>query len=80
MCVYIIVSTIIIASMIKTFTLTLEENKQLRKAELRLTQLQSLDFLADETRALNKHETIILLLTYLGQVDHAKDISPWLQV
>eukprot|EP01039_Chlorochromonas_danica_P008141 gene8141-8981_t len=79
LCVYIIVSTIIIASMIKTFTLTLEENKQLRKAELRLTQLQSLDFLADETRSLNKHETIILLLTYLGQVDHAKDISPWLQ-
>lgn len=81
---FIIVSTTLVALTIRTFSATLQEERQLELLEHRLRGLQSLRFNKDIPVSSGdyvlKSDIVLAMLCRTGVLNHATDIAPWLQV
>jgi hypothetical protein len=81
---FIIVSTTLVALTIRTFSATLQEERQLELLEHRLRGLQSLRFNKDIPVSSGDHvlksDIVLAMLCRTGVLNHATDIAPWLQV
>jgi hypothetical protein len=79
---YIVISTIFIAGIIRSFNAGLIEQEQLRQYRKNLAKMQSLPELYrnSESGAIHSSQLILDLLLYSGKLDQATDIDPWVKV
>lgn len=81
---FIIVSTTLVALTIRTFSATLQEDRQLDILENRLRRIQALRFNKNipvsSSDNVSKSEIILAMLCRSGVLNHATDIAPWIQV
>ena len=81
---FIIVSTTLVALTIRTFSATLQEDRQLDILENRLRRIQALRFNKNIPVSsgdnVSKSEIILAMLCRSGVLNHATDIAPWIQV
>ncbi len=82
LCFYIVISIVLVAYAIGRFNSVLADQKQLRQRRELLTQMQSLDFIAELNggQGVRKHEFVLAVLGHLGVVSPEKDIAPWMKV
>lgn len=81
---FIVASTALITLAIKTYSATLEENRQLEEAEAKLRRLQGLRFYRAMSNfpgeRMSKADAVLAILAQAGVINQAKDVDPWFQV
>lgn len=81
---FIIVCTTLVAMTIRMFSSTLKEDRQLDKLEATLRRLQALRFNKNipvsSGDQVTKSDIVLAMLCRTGTLNHANDISPWLEV
>lgn len=82
-CVYIVFSTIIATGIIRSYNLSVEENKNYANYESRLTKLQAAGDLYQDKHVygpVSSHQLLLDLLVYSGKLDKATEVDPWMRV
>eukprot|EP01031_Cornospumella_fuschlensis_P030150 gene30150-36421_t len=83
LCFYIILSTFLTATAIRTMTGVNIETKHVAKQEQKLQQLLALDFLSDDLHAdrqkVSRYEVLVKVLVHSGVLDEKVDVTPLLK-